>query len=339
VSINLFLVLTIVYFQFIGAWQSLLPNYPFGTNEPHGTLIGNDLLHIMGFINGYSDATTKVYARDVTVFNSPWRRMDDVPTLTTGITHAATVLVGTKVYLCGGYLGPHPGQHVPHCFVYDHSIAPGSGQQWSLFPQLPNNGTAGAGMIYDSTQNALFYAGGGQRINPGDVHPVDLNNTWKYSFNNPSLGWQESTPIPYKANHMSYVTHAAGGQERHFFFGGQEAEIERYGNFADNFEFFAENETWIRRASMPLARGHATSSVRQIGCGFIVAGGSLNRFSPKPASGYNRTNDVSYYDIPTNNWTSIGKLPTNGATPIVVIHPNGYMYYTNDKLSSRQIST
>jgi N-acetylneuraminic acid mutarotase len=300
-------------------------------------LVGDDLVIFGGFTNSYTIATNRTYAQDLSgAISSEWRRMDDMP-LVSGITHAATVAVGQKVYFCGGYQGPHPGPHVPYCFVYDHSKPPGTGQ-WSNFTFLPNGGTAGAGMIYDSVRNMLFYSGGGQRLIPNSVHPIDVNDTWKISLSDPSSGWVASTPIPYSANHLSYVTHIdAIGNERHFFLGGQQQEDESNGNLAENYEFVAASETWIRRADLPFPRGHTAASTRAIGCGFIIGGGSANSNS---TSKY-RIADVSYYDIPSDTWTAgIGTLPQEGATPIVVIHPKGYMHFVNAAPSSfrRRIS-
>jgi N-acetylneuraminic acid mutarotase len=300
-------------------------------------IIGNDMVIFSGFVNYFANATNQTYARDVTDSSSMWRRMDDMP-MASGVTHAATVAIGTKVYLCGGYIGGHPGPHVPYCFVYDHSVSPGRQKQWTRFANLPNGGSAGGGMIYDSALNALFFSGGGQRREVGNPHPVDINNTWKFQLKNPSLGWVASTPIPYVANHLSYVTHMDGrGVERHFFLGGQVGEYECCTNFALNYEFIARTETWIRRASMPIPRGHATSSTRAIGCGFITAGGAINSANTTKV----RTDDISYYDVPTDTWTvGIGTLPRATVTPIVDIHSNGYMYFVTGlpNQSRRQIS-
>ena len=262
--------------------------------------------------------------------------MDDMP-IDQGVTHAATLVVGTKAYLCGGYRGGHPGPHVPYCFVYDHSRLPGR-KQWTKLMNLPNGGSAGGGMIYDSDSNTLFYAGGGQRLVAGSKDPVDIDNTWKLSLSNAASGWVASTPFPYRANHLSSVTHTDDrGTERHFFLGGQEREDECCSNIDLNYEFIARTETWVRRASMPIPRGHATSSTRPFGCGFIIAGGSTNSATTKK----NRTDDISYYDLPTDTWTmAIGKLPKAGPTPIVDIHRDGYMYYVtrSPDQSRRRIS-
>ena len=191
-----------------------------------GLIIGNDFVSFGGFVNGFTATSNQTYARDITLANSPWRRMDDIP-LAISMTHAPTVPIGMKVYMCGGYLGGHPGPHVAYCFMYDHSIPSGNGLQWTRFADLPNNGYAGGGMIYDTIRNSLYYAGGGQRLNVGSAHPVDFDRTFKFSFQNPTAGWVELAPIPYKANHLSSVTQNYLGKERHFFVGGQKGEIGR----------------------------------------------------------------------------------------------------------------
>ena len=257
--------------------------------------------------------------------------MDDMPR-PYDVTHAAVAIVGMKVYFCGGYLGPHPGPHTPLCYEYDHSKTPGTGQQWTRFADIPMNGTAGAGMFYDGGRNTLYYVGGGQRLVKGKPQAVDVNNTWKFNFLQSSMGWVASTPVPYKANHLSTVTAKFRNQERHFIVGGQISENEVIGNLVDVFEFFASNETYVRRMSMPFGRSHTTISTRAIGCGFIVAGGSANSINSKK----NRTTNILYYDVPTNSWTSIGDIPMRLATPLVDVHPNGYMYFVNNRGTSRR---
>ena len=314
---------------FDAAWSNFNRTYPLKVGEPQGLFVNtNDLVIFSGFTHGFTVATNRTYARDVRYGNSTWRRMDDMP-LAAGITHMATVGVGSIVYLCGGYHGAHPGAHTSICFQYNHSIAPGKGAQWSYLPALPNNGSGGGGMIYSTKYNTLYYTGGGQRLVLGSIHPVDVNDTWKLALHNISAGWLPSTPLPYLANHLSYVTHRDTlGNERHFVLAGQTSENECCGNLAYHYEFLPQNESWIPRASLPIPRGHAASSTRAIGCGFIIAGGSVNH--PNGTDVRVRTNDVSYYDVYNDNWTTaIGTLPTIGATPIVDIHNNGYMHFVN----------
>jgi hypothetical protein len=132
--------------------------------------------------------------------------------------------------------------------------------------------------MHCTTLNALYYSGGAQRFTLGSTEATDVSDTWKYSFDDPASGWVASAPLPYKANHLSYVTHVdtASGRERHYFLGGQQAEFECCQNVVDTYEFIAEDEVWVPRAPMLFGRGHATASTRSLGCGFIIAGGSIN---------------------------------------------------------------
>jgi Kelch motif len=312
----------------------LSPDYPLKTAEPQGLLIGNDFIQFSGFTDNFTNATNHTYARDVTVPSSPWRRMEDVP-VASGITHVPIVAVGRKAYLCGGYYGAGHGLHLPDCFVYDHAKAPGTGQ-WTRLTKLPHGGSGGGGMIYDRLRNALYFSGGAQRYILGDAKATDVNNTYRYSFGNPSTGWVATSPLPYQGNHLSYVTHTdINGNQRHFFLGGQVGQFECCRNNADNYEFIASTEKWVRRAPMIFGRGHASASTRPVACGFIIAAGSIN--TGNGSTKLTRTSDVSYYNIPTDTWTSIGNLPINIATPLVDIHPNGYMYFSNGSLSRRRI--
>ena len=305
-------------------------------NEPHGLLVGNDLVVFAGFVQRLTNVINQTYAKDVTVSNSTWRRMEDVP-LPVGITHTPTVLIGKKVVLCGGYLGGVPGPHVANCFIYDHNVIPGM-DQWARFPRLPDGGSAGAGMIYDSGSRTLFYAGGSKRPILGESFSFDVNTVWKYTFASGLRNWVASTPIPLQSNHMSSVTHrdSITKKERHFFLGGQMGENEYTGNLPDMYEFIVSSETWVRRAPMPMGRGHAMASTRSFGCGFIISSGSVNTATRV----LNRTADISYYDIPTDRWTSIGSLVYGMVTPVIDIDTNGYMHHVDSRSRSfrRRIS-
>jgi hypothetical protein len=60
-------------------------------------------LVISGFTNGIAQSTPECYAFNVKVAGSVWRKMDDLP-IAVGLTHAAVAVVGTKLYMCGGYV-------------------------------------------------------------------------------------------------------------------------------------------------------------------------------------------------------------------------------------------
>lgn len=293
-------------------------------------MIGKDFLLFSGFSVTYSNVTAANYALDVTDPIAKWRRMDDLP-VALGLTHTANVKIGSKFYMCGGYIGGTPGPHTDKCFIYDHSAV--AGKQWSTFASLPDGGRAGGGMVHDTSRNALFFSGGAQRPYANNKHAEDYTDTWMYSLANTAPGgWVPTTKIPFHGNHMSYVTAKDPfGRERHFFMGGQKGEDEALGNNKDLYEWDAENEQWLRRQSMTFSRGHASSSTRPFGCGFIIAGGTTNEFG--------MTSDVSYYDIPTNTWTSLGGLPNNVNTPVCDFYGD-FLYcqsgYANAKFSYRR---
>lgn len=298
-------------------------------------MIGNDIIISSGFINRLTDATNQTYARDVTGSKgSGWRRMDDLP-VAKGITHSAATTVGNKMYLCGGFYGGNPGVHVPDCYVYDHTKQPGK-KQWSKIRALPKGGTGGGGMIYDTATNALYYAAGGTRDKENPTRDInDVNAFYKYNFDNPSAGWVNLGACPYNANHISAVTaFDQSGNERHYFLGGQIGKDECRSNLNHVYEWNAVTAKWTQRANIPFPRGHAPSSVVPIGCGFVMAGGSIN----SRTGCYAQTSDISFYNIETNSWKSIGNLSNTVNAPVCAIGNDGYFYHISGVANRRRIS-
>ena len=296
--------------KFVGGWEQNEIMYPIFIAEAQGAMIDTDFVLVSGFHDpngGYDDATLLSYARDISSVDTPWRELDPLPT-SYGITHGATVRVGTKLYICGGYQGGNPGPHSADCLVLDHLAE--SGNQWSRLPDLPE-GRSGGGMVYDSDSNSLIFSGGAVRPVAGNRHSVDYKNTWMLSLDNVEAGWAEKADLPFVANHMgATTTKDALGHERHFFVGGQVGDDEDFGNISDNYEYFVQSDTWIKREFMPFTRGHANSSTRAFGCGFFVAGGSTNGASEMGIP-QGKTSDISFYDTTTDSWTKIGDLVWN----------------------------
>ena len=304
----------LIAFQFTGEWDSGTAKYPIQVAEAQGTMIGRDFVITSGFNGSYITATPETYALDMYTQNSSWRRMDDMP-FPTGLTHLGVAVKGRKAYFCGGYTGGSLGVHNGSCFQYDQSIAPGMGQ-WTNFSSLPDGGRAGGGMIYDSTTDALVYSAGSHRPKRHVPFAIDYQNTWMYKFQNPGAGWVPKADIPFKGNHMHFVTaYDDNGKERHYFFGGQHGDNEEAGNTDEMYEYNAVADVWIKRQSIPYPLGHAAATVRAIGCGFIVSGGRLNHGLSK---------EIMYYDIPTNVWSKIGDLPQQIHTNVCVI-ANGFL--------------
>jgi hypothetical protein len=300
--------------QLVGDWEWGDKTYPLDVAEAQGAKIGDDLLIVGGFIGGYENTTKKVFARNLTDESAEWRPMDDMPSFL-GITHAAYAVVGKMLFLCGGYRGGNIGPATDLCMRYNHT-AP-IGQQWQLIRPLPE-ARAGGGMVYDASQNVLLFSAGATRPQPGVSLAFDHADSWMYNLSDPFLGWVNRTDIPFFGNHVGFVTALDEyDRQRHFFVGGQEGEAEATGNTKANYEWIAAHDTWVARQSMPLSRGHAASATKAFGCGFLVAGGTTNE--------HGITADISFYDIPSDSWQTIGSLPAAVNTAVCEFG-GGYLY-------------
>jgi hypothetical protein len=98
------------------------------------------------------------------------------------------------------------------------------------------------------------------------------------------------------------------GKERHFILGGQRNGNELAGNSKEVYEYIVEKENWYQHPDMLLTRGHASSSTRAFGCGFVISGGTTNEVD--------QTTEIHYYDIPSQTWSVVGHLPKAANTPV-----------------------
>lgn len=291
--------------------------YPIYVGEAQGGMIGNDLVVTGGFHRGFATVAVDTYA--MSAADGSWRRMDDFP-LAEGMTHAAFAIHGMKMYMCGGYIGGHPGPSSDDCFVYDHSISPGRGKQWSRLPSLPSP-RGGGGMTYDTRYQVLVFAGGATRPVAGIADAIDHDTTWLLAPGTPEYGWQKQKSFPLLGNHLSFVNALdSKGTEHLMYVGGQISEEENDGNLDELYEYDPLDDKWITLATMPFPRGHASASTLAYGCGFIVGGGAVNGNGARK-----KTDDVSYYDISADSWTQIGTMYFEIKTPICGIHSD-YLY-------------
>jgi N-acetylneuraminic acid mutarotase len=293
----------------VGIWEKWLP-YPIKIAESMGGLIGDDFCVISGFANAWTQVTKANYCYNTTDPLAKWRKMDDVPV--TGFTHASFATVGKIMYICGSYVGGTPGPDSKICLKYNHAIAPGSGLQWSFLPELPE-GRGGGGMNHIKETNSLVYSIGATRRGK----TIDYTTTWELFLDNLAGGWIKRADCPYKANHVSHVTAYLQGKPHYYWAGGQIAQEEDSGNQDDLVEWDQATKTWIRRADMPLPRGHASSSTIPYGCGFLMIGGAINTGT--------KTTNIAWYNIETDKWHSIGDLKNKINTPVcdVVKNLNG----------------
>jgi hypothetical protein len=253
------------------------------------------------------------------------------------------------LYACGGYVGGHPGPATDWCGAYE--VTRPLGSQWLTLNNTNNRPTtsggvvlpylpaqrAGGAMWYDKRRHSLTYATGASRPDPlNPIHTIDHNNVWELFLNDTRRGWQTvNTVAPYCANHVGAVTvnYKNTGVNRQYLVGGQSGEDEGFGNIDLMYEYYPHNATWRQRRNLTMKRGHfSESTIPYNGCGFFIIGGSVNRnnnISPT----FNRTRDVSYYDITTDTWTRLGDLKAPVPTPICTVHSE-YIYCQSGPVSS-----
>jgi hypothetical protein len=147
----------------------------------------------------------------------------------------------------------------PLCFVYDHSIPPGTSGQFTSLPSLPIGRAAGS-LVYITALNALFYTGGARRRNYPD-YIGDFRDSWLLLLDGGiNATWTAKQPLPYFSNHMSFASAKDnGGVHRYFFNGGQLGKNEENGNQVNHYEYDVTNDWWIPRKNMAVPRGHAYS--------------------------------------------------------------------------------
>jgi N-acetylneuraminic acid mutarotase len=268
-----------------------------------------------GFTKSFaSNVTTMVYAYDFNSSSPSWKAMDNFP-LSHGFTHLATAVGNStnELYLCGGYVGANPGRASSQCFIYKHFEPPG--QQWLSFPRLPEPRSAGA-MLYLRLTNQLLYTAGAARPYPKDpFNTVDHRHTWTYNLSFGIKGkWKATTQYPINANHVGYTSVLYRKRQRHYVLGGQQRQFESNTSIDSMYEWDTKTTRWIKRAKLVYGRGHfASATIPYRNCGFIIAGGTRDIEQT--------TGDVDYYDISTDAWTSIGRLPPKrGKTIACVIH-------------------
>jgi N-acetylneuraminic acid mutarotase len=288
----------------VGIWEDW-EVYPISVAESMGGVIGDDFCVFSGFSGTWTQVTKSVYCYDTKNPIAKWQKRDDVPV--PGFTHAAFAIDGMIVYICGAYVGGTPGPDSKICLKYNHAAA--SGLQFTFLPEMPD-GRGGGGLNHIKETNSLVYSIGATRRG----NTVDQVTTWEMDLDDLNAGWTQRADCLYKGNHVSHVTAYYKGKPHYFWAGGQLEQQESSGNVDDLVEWDQATKTWIRRADMTLARGHASSSTIEYGCGFLMMGGAINTGT--------KTTDISFFNIETGQWTKVGDLKNKINTPVCDIVRN-----------------
>jgi hypothetical protein len=268
-----------------------------------GGFIGSDLFTFGGFNGSFVSAANRAY-----VLNTVTDTLTDVDRLPNaeGITHMGTVIIGNKVYGCGGFLnglGPN-FKATAECHVYTHGNPPGS--QWSRLPDLPAI-RAGGTLMHSITRNSLLFATGADSKTYS--RPVDSYDFWELALDDIEAGWTSRANIPFRSNHVGGVTVNYQGTEFQYVTGGQDGPRESDGNYAWLYEYNGITDTWRQLTNMTVATGHiSASTVPYKNCGFFIMGGCNNVKI--------KTSAIYYYDIGSDTWTKIGDLPDALNSPV-----------------------
>lgn len=169
--------------------------------------------------------------------------------------------------------------------------------------------------------NYLLFSGGAIRPKVGSVDTDDYGTTWTLNLGQSGANWVQKATLPFAANHIGFTSGKDSNNVwHHYFMGGQVGENEQSGNNKNLYEWIPSSQQWVKKADMPVARGHASSSTRAYGCGFVTMAGSTN-------SG--KTSDISYYNIDTNSWSKVGDMASKPNTPVCTISslPDGDWIY------------
>jgi hypothetical protein len=271
------------------AWHEAAP-HPIERFESNGLAAFGRLWVLGGFGRYTTQASPRADAYDPAT--DTWTRVADMPF---NATHSPAVLVGTDIWLIGGFLGNHPGLSTREVWRYDTAAG-----AWSRGPDLPGaRGAGGAAAI----GGELHYFGGVDRVTHSTSYGSEPDH-WALDLADPAPGWRRRADLPAPRNHLSGASaagaiYAIGGQIGGEDTGNQD-RVDRYDPATD---------TWTRVADMPTTRGHISASTFVLGGRIVVGGGTNNGNEPSA--------DMAAYDPATDTWTVLPPLPAGRKTPVM----------------------
>jgi len=271
------------------AWQTRAAS-PIARYEAGGAQVGGKLYVFGGYVNGRIESTARSDVYDPAT--NGWRRIADMPVQ---LTHSPAVVVGTEIWLVGGFVGNHPGPSTSDVWIYSTTA-----NSWRRGPSLPlRRGAAAAAIVGRS----IHIFGGVDRAAGSNVY-VDEDDHWMLDLDRQDLGWQRRAALPVARNHLGGG--ALGG--RVYAVGGQFGGNESSGNRAEVHRYDPATDRWTAVAPLPAPRGHTTASVFAHRGRLVVAGGTVN--------GNVASSDVTAYDPAANAWMRLPSLPAGRKTPV-----------------------
>ena len=274
------------------AWRAGAPE-PIVRYEAADAVVNNKLYVFGGFDNIRPfpvDAITATTRSDVyDPSTNTWSPIRDLPEPT---THMGQAVVGTTVWLAGGFIGNEPGVSTAHVWEYDTLK-----DTYTAGPPLPAPRGAGTLVLLN---NQLHFFGGLQ------VRTVDQPEHWVLDLKNPTT-WTAAAPVPDPRNHMASaavngIIYAIGGQHHWDEGTSNDPEVDAYN---------PTTNSWTRVANMPVGHGHIAASTLVLSGHILTLGGAAN--------GVEAVTDVFSYNPATNAWSRLTPLPQPRRSPVAAL--------------------
>lgn len=198
-------------------------------------------------------------------------------------THTAEAVVGTTVWIIGGFVGNWPGVVTDAVQVYDTPT-----NSWRMAPPLPLRRGAGAAALVG---RKLHFFGG---LEP-DIQ-TDSPLHYVLDLDQEAAGWRLAAPLPLPRCHLGGASR--GGKI--YALGGQYGHNRSVDNTALVHEYDPLSDTWTRRADFPTVRSHFESTVTVLDGRILTVGGFDGRTNYE---------DVLSYEPDTESWSQLCEMP------------------------------
>jgi N-acetylneuraminic acid mutarotase len=288
-------------------WKNAAPN-PQARFEGQGAVVNGKLYVFGGFYNSSVQATTRSDVYDPAT--NTWTRIKDMPEK---ITHAAVVVKGTTIYIMGGFVGDHPAPATNHIWKYDTRT-----NTYIRGSNLPSARGSGAAALIGGRYIHFFGGVNQNRTSDQRSHWVLDTTTGK---------WVTHNSYPIGASHLAAIE--LNGKI--YAMGGEQGLDEAKGNVSTVYVYDPVTDAWTKKASMPVAKSHFSSSIFIRNGRIITIGGSGN-------GGTNGVpqSEVAEYNPATNTWRTLTSLPMALKTPVAALI-NGKIIATTGNASGAAI--
>jgi len=240
----------------------------------------NGVIYVLGGYPSSREVQTTVQAYDIA--SDSWEIVAPLPL---PLHHPVAIGHAGKIYSLGGQSTMSTDGDTGRTFSYD-PVA----DEWTELETMPTARGAGAGAVIGDK----IYVGGGRPPAQNAFEVYDVSDD----------AWTELPSLPTVFNDRNHLAAAAVG-DKVFFAGGRYDGPSFSDPMTDAVDVFdTVAGTWASAAPLPRPRG-GVNGVLAFGC-FHVWGGE----GPDIGEPNDVFPDHDVYDPRTNEWTSIGPLPT-----------------------------